>query len=129
MLNSISNCTSFDRGIRLRPLLIPPLRLALLASLTLAACSSIQPQPPSAGHIRAEAQATPSPNIPAPVASTITLARPKAAAKAESYSVSVRNIPVQDLLFALARDAKLNIDIHPGINRCTVLMKCEHYFM
>lgn len=100
----------------MRPLLIPPLRLALLASLTLAACSSIQPQPPSAGHIRAEAQATPSPNIPAPVASTITLARPKAAAKAESYSVSVRNIPVQDLLFALARDAKLNIDIHPGIN-------------
>ena len=44
------------------------------------------------------------------------LARPKAAAKAESYSVSVRNIPVQDLLFALARDAKLNVDIHPGIN-------------
>jgi general secretion pathway protein D len=30
--------------------------------------------------------------------------------------VSVRNIPVQDLLFALARDAKLNVDIHPGIN-------------
>jgi general secretion pathway protein D len=28
----------------------------------------------------------------------------------------VRNIPVQDLLFALARDAKLNVDIHPGIN-------------
>jgi len=100
----------------LRPLLIPPLRLGLLASLTLAACSSIQPQPPSAGHIRAEAQAAPSPNIPAPVVSTVTLARPKAAAKAESYSVSVRNIPVQDLLFALARDAKLNVDIHPGIN-------------
>ena len=88
----------------------------MLASLTLAACSSIQPQPPSAGHIRAEAQTAPSPNIPSPVAATVTLARPKAAAKAESYSVSVRNIPVQDLLFALARDAKLNVDIHPGIN-------------
>jgi general secretion pathway protein D len=88
----------------------------MLASLALAACSSIQPQPPSAGHIRAEAQAAPSPNIPAPVAATVSLARPKAAAKAESYSVSVRNIPVQDLLFALARDAKLNVDIHPGIN-------------
>jgi MSHA biogenesis protein MshL len=100
----------------LRPLLIPPLRLALLSSLVLAACSSIQPQPPSAGHIRAEAQTAPNPNIPAPVAATVTLARPKAAAKTESYSVSVRNIPVQDLLFALARDAKLNIDIHPGIN-------------
>jgi general secretion pathway protein D len=100
----------------LRPRLIPPLRLALLSSLALAACSSIQPQPPSAGHIRAEAQVASNPNIPAPVAATVTLARPKAAAKAESYSVSVRNIPVQDLLFALARDAKLNIDIHPGIN-------------
>ncbi|MFA4970199.1 MAG: pilus (MSHA type) biogenesis protein MshL [Sulfuritalea sp.] len=44
------------------------------------------------------------------------LARPRAAAKAESYSVSVRNIPVQDLLFALSRDAKLNVDVHPGIN-------------
>ncbi len=115
------NCTSFDRGTRLRPLLIPPLRLAVLTSLTLAACSGIQPQPPSAGHIRAEAQVAPNANIPAPVAATVSLARPKAAAKAESYSVSVRNIPVQDLLFALARDAKLNIDIHPGINGIVTL--------
>ena len=100
----------------MHPLLTPPPRAALLASLALAACSSIQTQPPSAGHIRAEAQPAPNTNIPAPVAATVMLARPKAAAKAESYSVSVRNIPVQDLLFALARDAKLNIDIHPGIN-------------
>ncbi len=83
----------------------------------LTACSSLQPQPPSAGHLRAEAQAAvPARDIPQPVAATVTLARPKAAAKAESYSVSVRNIPVQELLFALARDAKLNIDVHPGIN-------------
>jgi MSHA biogenesis protein MshL len=116
MLNLVSNCTSPDRGIRLRPLLIPPHRLAMLASLALAACSGMQPQSPSAGHIGAETVAAPNTNIPAPVASTVTLARPRAAAKAESYSVSVRNIPVQDLLFALARDAKLNIDIHPGIN-------------
>lgn len=82
----------------------------------LAACGGIPPQSPSAGHIRAEGLAAPNPDIPPPVASTVMLARPKAAAKTESYSVSVRNIPVQDLLFALARDAKLNIDIHPGIN-------------
>ena len=55
-------------------------------------------------------------DIPAPVAATPMLPRPRAAAKTESYSVSVRNIPVQDLLFALARDAKLNVDVHPGIN-------------
>jgi general secretion pathway protein D len=95
---------------------ISPFSAALATSLILTACSSIQPQPPSAGHIRAEAQVAPNRDIPAPVAATVTLARPKAAAKAESYSVSVRNIPVQDLLFALSRDAKLNVDIHPGIS-------------
>lgn len=41
--------------------------------------------------------------------------RPKPAAKVETYSVSVRNVPVSELLFALSRDAKLNIDLHPGI--------------
>jgi general secretion pathway protein D len=95
---------------------IPPLPAALLASLVLAACGSIQPQPPSAGHLRADDQVAANKDIPPPVATTVMLARPKAAAKAESYSVSVRNIPVQDLLFALARDAKLNVDVHPGIN-------------
>lgn len=100
----------------MRSFLIPPPHVALLASLALTACSSIQPQPPSAGHIRAEGQAAPSRDIPPPVASTVMLARPKAAAKVESYSVSVRNIPVQELLFALSRDAKLNVDVHPGIN-------------
>jgi general secretion pathway protein D len=100
----------------LRPLLIPPFPAALVASLMLSACGSLPPQVPSTGHIRAEAQVAPNPGIPQPVAATVSLARPKASAKTESYSVVVRNIPVQDLLFALARDAKLNIDIHPGIN-------------
>jgi len=96
--------------------MISPLATALAASLMITACGGIPPKPPSANHIRAEGLATPNPDIPPPVATTVMLARPKAAAKTESYSVSVRNIPVQDLLFALARDAKLNVDIHPGIN-------------
>lgn len=103
-------------GIRLRPLVISPLAAALAASLMIAACGGIPTKAPSAGHIRAEGLAAPNPDIPPPVANTVMLARPKAAAKTESYSVSVRNIPVQDLLFALARDAKLNVDVHPGIN-------------
>ena len=41
---------------------------------------------------------------------------PKPAAKRELYSVVVHNIDVQEILFALARDAKLNVDIHPGIS-------------
>ncbi len=103
-------------GTRLRPFVTPPSLPASSIARILAGCSSIQPQAPSAGHIRAEAQVAPNPDIPPPIATTVMLPRPKAAAKTESYSVSVRNIPVQDLLFALSRDAKLNVDIHPGIN-------------
>ncbi|MDP2155264.1 MAG: secretin N-terminal domain-containing protein, partial [Sulfuricella sp.] len=40
---------------------------------------------------------------------------PRAAAKTETYSVVVNDVPVRELLFALARDAKLNVDVHPGI--------------
>ncbi|MDO9064920.1 MAG: secretin N-terminal domain-containing protein, partial [Sulfuricella sp.] len=40
---------------------------------------------------------------------------PKPAAKTETYSVVVNDVPARELLFALARDAKLNIDVHPGI--------------
>ena len=53
--------------------------------------------------------------IPAPVDALPPLPEPKPVAKAETYSVTVTQVPVQQLLFALARDAGLNIDIHPGI--------------
>ena len=99
----------------MRPLMISPFAPTLAAALMLAGCSNAPVQPPSTGHIRAEGLPTASPGIPTPISSTVTLPRPKAAAKTESYSVSVRNIPVQDILFALSRDAKLNVDIHPGI--------------
>lgn len=46
---------------------------------------------------------------------TTVLPKPKPAAKAETYSVVVNNVRVHELLFALARDAKLNVDVHPGI--------------
>jgi general secretion pathway protein D len=41
--------------------------------------------------------------------------------KVETYSVVVNNVRVQELLFALARDAKLNVDIHPGIEGIVTL--------
>ena len=40
---------------------------------------------------------------------------PRPSQRQELYSVVMRDVAVQDLLFALARDAKLNIDIHPQI--------------
>ena len=53
--------------------------------------------------------------IPALVPITPALPRPKQVQKPETYSVVVNGVKVQELLFALARDAKLNVDIHSGI--------------
>lgn len=33
----------------------------------------------------------------------------------------VNNVKAQDLLFALARDAKINVNVHPGINGTVTL--------
>ena len=40
---------------------------------------------------------------------------PEAAPPSETYTVVVNEVPVKELLFALARDAALNIDVHPDI--------------
>ena len=88
-----------------------------LTALLLTACTpSTLSNGPSAGHLRADDVAKTPGNIPAPVQQIASLPRPKHAEKTETYSVVVNNIKVQDLLFALARDAKLNVDIHPGIS-------------
>ena len=41
---------------------------------------------------------------------------PKPAVKPQTYSVVVNEVPVKDLLLALARDTKQNIDIHSGLH-------------
>ena len=53
--------------------------------------------------------------IPVPVTISPSLPRPKPIQRPETYSVVVNAVKVQELLFALARDAKLNVDIHNGI--------------
>lgn len=83
------------------------------ASLLIAGCS-LQPMKPSTAHVQA-APPAPAGDIPDPVRTTPILPKPKPAAKPETYSVVVNNVKVQELLFALARDAKLNVDIHSGI--------------
>jgi general secretion pathway protein D len=53
--------------------------------------------------------------IPPPVQHSVSLPKPRIAARTETYSVVVNKVKVHDLLFALARDARLNVDIHPGM--------------
>jgi MSHA type pilus biogenesis protein MshL len=94
---------------------MPRLVGATLTALFLAACASPTIKDPSSAHLRADSIAKTQGSIPEPVQQTVSLPRPRASAKTETYSVVVNNVKVQDLLFALARDAKLNVDIHPGI--------------
>ena len=90
---------------------------AFLTAFLVAACApTTLSGGPSAGHLRAEDVARTQGSIPQPVQQSVPLPRPKTTGKTETYSVVVNNIKVHDLLFALARDARLNVDIHPGIS-------------
>jgi MSHA type pilus biogenesis protein MshL len=95
------------------------IRLSLALSVVMAAsgCESIRPYvPPSEGHIsKPAAKPTPDQAIPPPARVTEFLPPPKPEVKPQTYSVVVNEVPVKDLLLALARDTKQNIDIHPGL--------------
>ena len=88
--------------------------------IVLAACGQT-PLKPSPGHVGADAAPRPEGAIPAPVQTVPILPPPTPSARPETYSVVVNNVRVQDLLFALARDAKLNVDIQPGITGSVTL--------
>jgi len=94
----------------------PLIPLACGALLAGCAAPSI---PPSPLHIAAPAPVAGS--IPEPVQQSIALPAPKPANKVETYSVTVHKVPVQSVLFALARDAGLNVDIHPSIDGTVTL--------
>lgn len=86
-----------------------------LAALIVAACASPTVKEPSPGHLRAESVPPVAAALPQPVTQTLEAPKPRAQPKTETYSVVVNNVKVQDLLFALARDARVNVDIYPGI--------------
>ena len=87
--------------------------LGVLTVGMLAACAS-PPQAPTLNHIRYQTVPVGQPPtlVEPPVMPPMPVAgRPRA----EVYSVSVHNVPVRDLLFAMARDARLNLDVHPDL--------------
>ncbi len=69
---------------------------------------------PSEGHI------TPAPKVAGEIlppvrTSSFAVPAPKPTLKPQTYSVVVNDVPVRELLLALARDTRQNIDIHPGL--------------
>ncbi|MDO9567926.1 MAG: type II and III secretion system protein [Hydrogenophaga sp.] len=91
-----------------------PLQTLLLAvSLAVSACAA-PPREPGLGHLRPDAQ--PQGKPPELVDAPLLPPQPRPGrTKAEVYSVSVHNLAIRDLLFALARDARLNLDVHPDL--------------
>ena len=94
--------------------------LMLGTCLLIAACGMQPMRPSPGGHVQTAAPA-PAGEIPEPVRITPLLPKPQPTARPETYSVVVNNVKVQELLFALARDAKLNVDIHSGISGSVTL--------
>ena len=94
--------------------------LAAACAFVVAGCG-LTPPKVAATHITAEPETKVEGSIPAPLQTIPMLPPPSPTVRAETYSVVVNNVRVQDLLFALARDAKLNIDIHPGITGAVTL--------
>ena len=92
--------------------------LLWLLPVLVAGCAHQTPFTPSQGHIdsnQAEKAVAVPGDIPKPVKSAAYLPPPKPKAKEQTYSVVVNDVPVREILFALARESKLNVDIHPGI--------------
>jgi len=55
-------------------------------------------------------------DIPPVVTRVPVLAPPKPTEKLQTFTVVVADVPANELLFALARDARLNLDIDPNVN-------------
>ena len=98
----------------MRPIAAPA---ALALALVTSGCEQFRPYiPTSEGHIgTAPAKPAADSAIPPPARTSEFVPAPKPAAKPQTYSVVVNEVPAKDLLLALARDTKQNIDIHPGI--------------
>ena len=92
------------------------LAAGVVSAALLGACGGLPSTKMQEAHIQAEATLGSDGSIPPPVQMVPVLPKPKASPKPETYSVVVNNVRVQELLFALARDAKLNVDVHPGVS-------------
>lgn len=98
--------------------------LIVASLLSGSGCAHRDPLPLSTGHLGVEAPVTPPPatqNIPPPVRVPAYVPPPKPQAKQQTFSIVVHETPVKDLLFALARDSKLNVDVHPNIQGLVTL--------
>ena len=93
----------------------------LIGCLLLYACSAMKPPGLSEVHLDPEAAKPVMQEAPPAISKMPVLPPPKPVPVVETYSVVASEIPVNELLFELARDSKLNVDIHPDIKGVVTL--------
>lgn len=86
----------------------------LFLALALAGCGT-RPVAQSGGHVAPAPTPVASASIPEPVRAIPLPPPPEAREPELRYSVVVANQPVRDVLLAMARETRVNFDIHPGI--------------
>ena len=92
---------------------LPETLLIVLAAGGLSACGPL-PVAKIDSHIVAS-PVRPAASIPRPVSQVALPPPPQPKAAEVKYSIVVNEVPVRDVLFAIAKDTNVNIDIHPGI--------------
>jgi MSHA type pilus biogenesis protein MshL len=104
--------------IRRIKILVTKSCLAMTAAIFIVACGATNPPDVSEGHIQttATSKAEDKNAIPSPVTQVPALPRPGKRDKLETYTVVVNQVPVRELLFSMARDADLNLDIDNDIS-------------
>lgn len=82
------------------------------------ACGATNPPTISEGHIKStpDSKVADKASIPQPVTQVPALPRPGKRVKLETYTVVVNQVPIRELLFSMARDANLNLDIDSDIS-------------
>lgn len=90
--------------------------VAVAVTALVAGCGA-QPIAQPDSHLRQDPARTPAAvsSIPAPVRPAPLPPPPEARAAEIKYSIVVSNQPVRDVLLAIARETRVNVDIHPGV--------------
>ncbi len=91
---------------------------AAVFAVTVVACGATNPPTISEGHIKSTTpdKVADKDSIPQPVIQAPALPRPGKRKKLETYTVVVNQVPIRELLFSMARDADLNLDIDNDIS-------------
>ncbi len=104
------------KNIKIRLLRSQFVQAGVISALTLfvVACGATNPPTPSQGHIKSSKIDKGS--IPKTVSQVPSLPRPGKREKLETYTVVVNQVPIRELLFSMARDADMNLDIDNNIS-------------